>query len=106
MTAAANWAMLKTYIDIAGKNPSLGDYKLTRNIDYKYISRQATYKIKMTGHAEATKGLTAFSPMETNVLASINTITHHVDAIVKETIAGKTYGFTMTNEKFMLLTGQ
>merc|ERR1712114_17132 len=32
---AADWAMLKTYIDIAGKNPSLGDYKLTRNIDYK-----------------------------------------------------------------------
>jgi len=102
---AANWAMLKTYIDIAGKNPSLGDYKLTRNIDYKYIAKQATYKIKVTGHVEATKGLVAFSPMETNVLASINTNTHHVDAIVKETIAGKTYGFTMTNEKFMLLTG-
>merc|ERR1712203_266637 len=64
-------------------------------------------QIKWTGHGETTKGfLRRVSPVETNVVASLNTRNLKVDAIVWKSFAGKKYGFTMNNDKFTLLAGK
>jgi len=100
------WAgVKKVYLDVVGNNPWMGDYKLSRQGEFEEVSG-SLYKIKWTGHGETTKGfLRRVSPVETNVVASVNTRNMKVDAIVWKSFAGQKYGFTLTNEKFMLLTG-
>merc|ERR1712211_194194 len=67
----------------------------------------SVYKIKWTGHGETTKGfLRRVSPVETNVVASVNVRNMKVDAIVWKSFAGQKYGFTLTNDKFTLLAGK
>merc|ERR1712083_844353 len=89
----------------SGKDPWIGDYKLSRQGEFEEISG-STYKIKWTGHGETTNGfLRRVSPVETNVVTSINTRNLNVDAIVWKSFAGKKYGFTLTNDKFLLLAG-
>merc|ERR1712032_1399361 len=64
-------------------------------------------KIKWTGHGETTKGfLRRVSPVETNVVTSVNMRNMKVDAIVWKSFAGQKYGFTLNNDKFTLLAGQ
>merc|ERR1712098_1004077 len=46
------------------------------------------------------------SPVETNVVASVNVRNMKVDAIVWKSFAGQKYGFTLTNDKFTLLAGK
>merc|ERR1712113_1031979 len=59
-----------------------------------------------TGHGETTNGfLRRISPVETNVVTSFNMNNMKVDAIVWKSFAGKKYGFTLTNDKFLLLAG-
>merc|ERR1712116_45921 len=54
-----------------------------------------------------TKGfLRRVSPVETNVVASVNVRNMKVDAIVWKSFAGQKYGFTLTNDKFTLLAGK
>merc|ERR1711992_485886 len=100
------WAgVKKVYLDVVGNNPWIGDYKLSRKGEFEEVSG-SLYKIKWTGHGETTKGfLRKVSPVETNVVASVNTRNLKVDAIVWKSFAGKKYGFTMNNDKFKLLAG-
>merc|ERR1712142_521876 len=100
------WAgVKKVYLDVVGNNPWIGDYKLSRQGEFEEVSG-SLYKIKWTGHGETTKGfLRRVSPVETNVVASVNTRNMKVDAIVWKSFAGQKYGFTLTNEKFTLLAG-
>merc|ERR1712010_438996 len=100
------WAgVKKVYLDVVGNNPWIGDYKLSRMGEFEEISG-STYKMKWTGHGETTNGfLRRVSPVETNVMTSINTRNLHVDAVVWKSFAGKKYGFTLTNDKFLLLAG-
>merc|ERR1712141_783003 len=101
------WAgVKKVYLDVVGNNPWIGDYKLSRKGEFEEVSG-SLYKIKWTGHGETTNGfLRRVSPVETNVVTSINTRNMNVDAIVWKSFAGKKYGFTLTNDKFLLLAGQ
>merc|ERR1711992_67520 len=101
------WAgVKKVYLDVVGNNPWIGDYKLSRKGEFEEVSG-SLYKIKWTGHGETTKGLLRrVSPVETNVVASLNTRNLKVDAIVWKSFAGKKYGFTMNNDKFTLLAGK
>merc|ERR1712184_140581 len=100
------WAgVKKVYLDVVGNNPWIGDYKLSRKGEFEEISG-STYKVKWTGHGETTNGfLRRVSPVETNVMTSVNTRNLHVDAVVWKSFAGKKYGFTLTNDKFLLLAG-
>merc|ERR1712110_1085419 len=100
------WAgVKKVYLDVVGNNPWIGDYKLSRKGEFEEVSG-SLYKIKWTGHGETTKGfLRRVSPVETNVVTSINMRNLKVDAIVWKSFAGKKYGFTLTNDKFLLLAG-
>ena len=96
----------KVYLDVVGNNPWMGDYKLSRQGEFEEVSG-SVYKIKWTGHGETTKGfLRRVSPVETNVVASVNVRNMKVDAIVWKSFAAKKYGFTLTNDKFLLLAGQ
>merc|ERR1712110_438578 len=101
------WAgVKKVYLDVVGNNPWIGDYKLSRQGEFEEVSG-SLYKIKWTAHGETTKGfLRRVSPVETNVVASLNTRNLKVDAIVWKSFAGKKYGFTMNNDKFTLLAGK
>ena len=95
----------KVYLDVVGNNPWMGDYKLSRQGEFEEVSG-SVYKIKWTGHGETTKGfLRRVSPVETNVVASVNVRNMKVDAIVWKSLAGKKYGFTLNNDKFKLLAG-
>merc|ERR1711928_152064 len=59
-------------ISVVGNNPWMGDYKLSRQGEFEEVSG-SVYKIKWTGHGETTKGfLRRVSPVETNVVASVN----------------------------------
>merc|ERR1711971_1039101 len=100
------WAGVnKVYLDVVGNNPWIGDYKMSRQGEFEEVSG-SLYKIKWTGHGETTKGfLRRVSPVETNVVASVNTNNLKVDAIVWKSFAGQKYGFTLTNDKFLLLAG-
>merc|ERR1712241_1007034 len=100
------WAgVKKVHLDVVGNNPWIGDYKLSRQGEFEEVSG-SLYKMKWTGHGETTKGfLRRISPVETNVVTSINMRTLKVDAIVWKSFAGKKYGFTLTNDKFLLLAG-
>merc|ERR1712083_1249805 len=100
------WAgVKKVYLDVVGNNPWIGDYKLSRKGEFEEVSG-SLYKMKWTGHGETTKGfLRRVSPVETNVVASVNTRNLKVDAIVWKSFAGQKYGFTMNNDKFKLLAG-
>merc|ERR1712181_158459 len=100
------WAGVnKAYLDVVGNNPWIGDYKMSRQGEFELVSG-SVYKIKWTGHGETTNGfLRKISPVETNVVASFNTRNLKTDAIVWKSFAGKKYGFTLTNAKFLLLTG-
>merc|ERR1719260_207669 len=72
----------KVYLDVVGNNPWMGDYKLSRQGEFEEVSG-SVYKIKWTGHGETTKGfLRRVSPVETNVVASVNVRNMKVDAIV------------------------
>merc|ERR1712073_11461 len=96
----------KVYLDVVGNNPWIGDYKLSRQGEFEEVSG-SVYKIKWTGHGETTKGfLRGVSPVETNVVASVNVRNMKVDAIVWKSFAGQKYGFTLTNDKFTLLAGK
>merc|ERR1712054_358458 len=96
----------KVYLDVVGNNPWIGDYKLSRQGEFEEVSG-SVYKIKWTGHGETTKGfLRRVSPVETNVVASVNVRNMKVDAIVWKSFAGQKYGFTLTNDKFTLLAGK
>merc|ERR1711922_75190 len=87
----------KVYLDVVGNNPWIGDYKLSRQGEFEEVSG-SVYKIKWTGHGETTKGfLRRVSPVETNVVASVNVRNMNVDAIVWKSFAGKKYGFTLSN---------
>merc|ERR1711900_14648 len=101
------WAGVnKVYLDVVGNNPWIGDYKLSRQGEFEEVSG-SVYKIKWTGHGETTKGfLRRVSPVETNVVTSVNMRTMKVDAIVWKSFAGQKYGFTLNNDKFTLLAGQ
>merc|ERR1712228_101396 len=82
------WAgVKKVYLDVVGNNPWIGDYKLSRKGEFEEVSGS----------------LRRVSPVETNVVASLNTRNLKVDAIVWKSFAGKKYGFTMNNDKFTLL---
>merc|ERR1712203_743753 len=95
----------KVYLDVVGNNPWMGDYKLSRQGEFEEVSG-SVYKIKWTGHGETTNGfLRRISPVETNVVASVNVRSMKVDAIVRKSLAGNEYGFTLTNDKFKLLAG-
>merc|ERR1712152_108350 len=95
----------KVYLDVVGNNPWIGDYKLSRQGEFEPVS-PSVYKIKWTGHGETTKGfLRRISPVETNVVTSLNMNNMKMDAIVWKSFAGKKYGFTLTNDKFLLLAG-
>merc|ERR1712012_691985 len=95
----------KVYLDVVGNNPWMGDYKLSRQGEFEPVS-PSVYKIKWTGHGETTNGfLRRISPVETNVVTSFNMNNMKVDAIVWKSFAGKKYGFTLTNDKFLLLAG-
>merc|ERR1712209_49767 len=95
----------KVYLDVVGNNPWIGDYKLSRQGEFEPVS-PSVYKIKWTGHGETTNGfLRRISPVETNVVTSFNLNNMKVDAIVWKSFAGKKYGFTLTNDKFLLLAG-
>merc|ERR1712040_5885 len=95
----------KVYLDVVGNNPWMGDYKLSRQGEFEEVSGSVC-KIKWTGHGETTKGfLRRVSPVETNVVASVNVRNMKVDAIVWKSLAGKKYGFTLNNDKFKLLAG-
>merc|ERR1711884_679717 len=95
----------KVYLDVVGNNPWMGDYKLSRQGEFEEVSPRV-YKMKWTGHGETTNGfLRRISPVETNVVTSFNMINMKVDAIVWKSFAGKKYGFTLTNDKFLLLAG-
>merc|ERR1711910_17610 len=95
----------KVYLDVVGNNPWIGDYKLSRQGEFEPVS-PSVYKIKWTGHGETTNGfLRRISPVETNVVTSFNMNNMKVDAIVWKSFAGKKYGFTLTNDKFLLLAG-
>merc|ERR1712158_197097 len=100
------WAgVKKVYLDVVGNNPWIGDYKLSRQGEFEEVSG-SVYKIKWTGHGETTNGfLRRISPVETNVVASFNTRNQKTDAIVWKSFAGKKYGFTLNNDKFLLLAG-
>merc|ERR1712004_761380 len=96
----------KVYLDVVGNNPWMGDYKLSRQGEFEEVSG-SVYKIKWTGHGETTKGsLRRVSPVETNVVASVNVRNMKVVAIVWKSFAGQKYGFTLTNDKFTLLAGK
>merc|ERR1711972_1011020 len=101
------WAgVKKVYLDVVGNNPWIGDYKLSRQGEFEEVSG-SLYKIKWTGHGETTNGfLRKVSPVETNVVASVNTSNLKVDAIVWKSFAGQKYGFTLNNDKFQLLAGR
>merc|ERR1712032_1204221 len=101
------WAGVnKVYLDVVGNNPWIGDYKLSRHGEFEEVSG-SLYKIKWTGHGETTKGfLRRVSPVETNVVTSVNMRNMKVDAIVWKSFAGQKYGFTLNNDKFTLLAGQ
>merc|ERR1712058_35722 len=91
--------------NVVTNNPWIGDYKLSRQGEFEEVSG-SLYKIKWTGHGETTKGfLRRASPVETNVVASVNTRNLKVDAIVWKSFAGQKYGFTLNNDKFTLLAG-
>merc|ERR1711997_757006 len=95
----------KVYLDVVGNNPWMGDYKLSRQGEFEPVS-PSVYKMKWTGHGETTNGfLRRISPVETNVVTSFNMNNMKVDAIVWKSFAGKKYGFTLTNDKFLLLAG-
>merc|ERR1712088_79268 len=100
------WAgVKKVYLDVVGNNPWIGDYKLSRQGEFEQVSG-SVYKIKWTGHGETTNGfLRRISPVETNVVFSFNSRNLKTDAIVWKSFAGKKYGFTLNNDKFLLLAG-
>merc|ERR1712242_300097 len=82
-----------------------GDYKVYRQGEFEQVSG-SVYKIKWTGHGETTNGfLRRISPVETNVVFSFNSRNLKTDVIVWKSFAGKKYGFTLNNDKFLLLAG-
>merc|ERR1712013_126381 len=96
----------KVYLDVVSNNPWMGDYKISRQGEFEEVSG-SVYRIKWPGHGETTKGfLRRVSPVETNVVASVNVRNMKVDAIVWKSFAGQKYGFTLTNDKFTLLAGK
>merc|ERR1712212_684426 len=85
---------------VVSNNPWIGDYKLSRQGEFEEISG-SVYKMKWTGHGETTKGfLSGVSPVETNVVASVNNRNLKVD--VWKSFAGQKLGFTLNNNKFTL----
>merc|ERR1711872_1135921 len=106
-------------LDIEFNGGSAIDGLFDMKVDYKFIQKfmfladrpqEGSFvlcKIKWTGHGETTKGfLRRVSPVETNVVASVNVRNMKVDAIVWKSFAGQKYGFTLTNDKFTLLAGK
>merc|ERR1711955_160389 len=76
------------YFDIKGINPYIGDYMIQRNGEYEKIS-DTEYKLTWTGKAEYAKGpLAMYSPIDTNIMTSINTANLHVDANVVKSFDG------------------
>merc|ERR1712203_716929 len=83
----------RVYLDVVGNNPWIGDYKLSRQGEFEEVSG-SVYKIKWTGHGETTNGfLGRISPVETNVVASVNVRNMKVDAIVRKTLAGNEFTY-------------
>jgi len=91
------------YFDIKGSNPYIGDYIIQRNGHYEKISG-TEYKLTWTGKAEFAKGpLAMYSPIDTNIVTSVNTANLHVDANVVKSFGGRRWGFTLMNGKFTLI---
>ena len=99
---------IKVYLDIKGSNPHIGDYMIQRNGEYERIaSVPYMYKLTWTGKAEFAKGpLATFSPIDTNMVASVNLANLHVDANIVKSFGGKRWGFTLANDKFTLISGR
>merc|ERR1712114_102284 len=91
------------YFDIKGSNPYIGDYIIQRNGHYEKISG-TEYKLTWTGKAEFAKGpLAMYSPIDTNIVTSVNTANLNVDANVVKSFGGRRWGFTLMNGKFTLI---
>jgi len=91
------------YFDIKGINPYIGDYMIQRNGEYEKIS-DTEYKLTWTGKAEYAKGpLAMYSPIDTNIMTSINTANLHVDANVVKSFDGRSWGFTLMNGQFTMI---
>merc|ERR1712080_431365 len=91
------------YFDIKGSNPYIGDYIIQRNGHYEKISG-TEHKLTWTGKAEFAKGpLAMYSPIDTNIVTSVNTANLHVDANVVKSFGGRRWGFTLMNGKFTLI---
>merc|ERR1712105_127433 len=99
---------IKVYLDIKGSNPHIGDYMIQRNGEYERIaSVPYMYKLTWTGKAEFAEGpLATFSPIDTNMVASVNLANLHVDANIVKSFGGKRWGFTLANDKFTLISGR
>ena len=94
------------YFDIKGNNPYIGDFMIQRNGEYEKIS-DTEYKLTWTGKAGFANGpLVTFSPIDTNLVVSVNTANLHVDANVTKSFGGKMWGFTLANDKFALISGR
>jgi len=109
VTTKFGWKMggkNSVYMDVVGNNPWIGDYKLSRKGEFEQVNRN-NFKVSWTGHGETSKGfLRSFSPVETHIVAAVNTNNLKVDANVWKSFAGMKYGFTMNNDKFELLSGR
>ena len=104
LTTRIGWRVshgkLSFFLHLDVKSAKIGNYKMTQNMEY--TNNQNAYKLKSTGHAEATKWLAAFSPMDNKMVVSFNKTTSRVKWLLAEVIAGKTYSLVMTNDKVML----
>jgi len=91
------------YFDIKGNNPYIGEYMIQRNGEYEKIS-ETEYKLTWTGKAEYAKGpLAMYSPIDTNIMTSINTANLHVDANVVKSFGGRSWGFTLMDGQFTMI---
>merc|ERR1712013_171345 len=101
------WYHIK-YDNTAPKTAFLFTY-LPYNMDQAWTyegGREHTANGGFTLTHKTTNGfLRRISPVETNVVTSFNMNNMKVDAIVWKSFAGKKYGFTLTNDKFLFLAG-
>ena len=91
------FGFLKFYMDAIGANPSIGDYKFSRNLA-SGESKGRRYDLKWTGQDKVSKGpLAAFSPMDNDVHCDITTGQNnqkgHTTRDAWKTHGGKKMGF-------------
>merc|ERR550519_1128853 len=100
---ARAWGDLDLEVDIKGKNPYVGDYEISRKVQY----RHRTVELNASGKTVFSSGpLASFSPIDTIVNIKFDKSSQILNANLVKTSGGKKYGVTVSQNRFSLLSGR